>query len=932
MGSSSIGTIIIGVTGPTGSTGPVGNIGPTGTGAGKTGATGNTGAHVVSIYSLSSGEMGFNLNIGSPQKIYGTKGPTGYTGTIYAENIGTGLSLYASSSGYTLTIRGLTFTRNLSAEISDGSIVITPLDVSYGINLSSGITTGKVLYSSKINEISSTRIEYGKTYGEFSFSSPNGITAGNISVYSEFQGNIIGVSGGTNLILGITNGSVYNLKTPMGLCGFTVTPSLYNDNELISATFFIEGNAFSSFPSNVYFENSPYSSLFGCGTNIMNLMSNDKGNNWYATIIDRGYGATLCPGFEGLGSCCYQDGDDFDCVEYLTRQECVARNGTFNLFKPCGLTCGPVAICCSNGNCVSGVEKEECEYFGGKYFAGITCDGIVYTGVPNSVRQCYDYNLAPTSCCTGGTCINNVTFSICRSYYKGTPIQGSCCEVNCAANPPRGLCGACCVDSAQTCVETTPSGCSAAGGIFYGDGTTCGGVSCCFGNVEATGSCCLYDGTCIDNVTLDQCNVQMGSFQQGITCSANTCPSFYADINNGLCCGRTGQWTNITKTSCLEKDAAAYFFPNPIIGSRAHIPYQWQSESEYVAPDGQTYGETGGDCDFCNGARKIAATYILGEPDFAAPNGGIEIMCTPNRPWQNVFDRPRWLNGSTPESWILDRNEWGFRTITDKEIQIGYYYGFGNAGKTFDKDMTTYPCCGYVEKRSDDRYAGLTYCMYDPFVMGHIYDTKYVSPFNFQTHFLKDNLTQNEIRQFIFGDGGARGYLNDLNLVIGDLKEKVCRGKCSNMEISSFDSLSSQITCGCDGIITCSENEESLITPCNAMNRFGMIVNNQSSSPCPCSDLSACQGGPPSGGQQLPIFWSNSYCGTVTIGNNFISTPGIHNVTATDDTISFPCLSTCNNTIEGKRCTSTNPPCNCASVDCNEAEETNPCLNLGDCP
>jgi hypothetical protein len=518
MGSSAIRTIIIGTTGPTGPIGPVGPIGPTGTGTGFTGPKGKTANYVSTIIAdqnlikLVSGDKTFIL--------YGTQGATGYTGTIFGNNYSAGLSFFSSASGYTLTLRGISFIGNLRAEITGDSILVTPIDVSYGVTLSGNQTDSTVLFSKTDSVIDSTRIKYGKTYGEFSFSNVSGITQTSSQVYANIRGNVIDVPSGSNdLILGLTTGAIYKINTPLGLSGFTLDSSLYNDNELLSVTFFVEGNGFSQFPTNVYFEDTPYSSNFGCGTNIMNLMTPNKGKSWYATIIERGYGATLCSGFDGVGSCCYSQGKTLVCSEYVTEDWCKKNNGSFNLFTACSSTCGATAICCSNGQCVSGVSESECEYFGGKYYLGIACDGIEYTSDDdNTVRQCYDSTKPVTSCCTGVTCISDVTFKVCEEYYGGIGFVGNCCDCECKDGVRVEISGACCVSETKTCQNVTPTECSKLGGIFFGKNTTCNTIDCGFDVPVTLGSCCYPDKPCVDNIDEKNC---FGIFYPNSTCDVS---------------------------------------------------------------------------------------------------------------------------------------------------------------------------------------------------------------------------------------------------------------------------------------------------------------------------------------------------------------------------------------------------------------------------
>lgn len=927
MGSSAIRPIILGRTGPQGPKGSKGPTGPTGTGSGLTGPTGETGNYIFQIERTPTA-INLTATDGNLQ-IVGFRGATGYTGTIQGGNTGTGLTLYSSSNGFTLSVKGLSFTGNLSAEVTENSILITPADVYYSTTLSAGITTNRVLFSETETTINSTRIIYGKTYSDFSFADISGITKNSIHTFVEIQGNIINVPSGSNdLILGVTNGAVYTINTPIGLSAFSLLGGTYNNNELISFTLFVHGGGFSQFPSNVYFEDTPYSSYFGCGTNIVNVMTNDMGKNWYATIVDRGFEVSLCNNFNGIGSCCYKEGNTLICNEYVTNEWCQEKAGTFNLFTACSSTCGVTAICCSNGICVEGVSKQECDYFNGKYYQGITCKGPAPSpSTPNTVRQCYNPNLSPTSCCTGGQCIPDVTYSICLDYYKGVPFTGTCYGLNCNANPPRRIFGACCIESERTCTESTIEGCSAAGGVFYGDGITCGEVNCCF--TEATGACCLYDGTCVFPVTEFQCSELKGSFLEGQTCMEDTCPVFYADIDRGLCCGYTGQWTNVTKPECLEKDPGAYFYPNPIIGSRAHTIYQWKEAGKYYLPNGQEYGVTGGDCDFCNVARKVALIYIksLEPAEIGLANGGMELVCTVNRPYENPLSRPWWLYTEGIDNIIYDINQFTFRTNlsdspSETEADIGYWYRLGNSGLTFDKNMKTYSCCGLVERLPAGGFNDeIRYCVYDPFVMGHIFDAKYaddLGSFN-QFALLPDYPTQQQIREFIFGK-----YLTNTSHVLADLRLKICRGKCNQIPLKG--ELPVQINCGCFGETTCGYNISKNITPCQAISILTRFYFNQEESApqCSCSGATDCLAEPPSeGAPAIPEFWKSSYCGAFIIGQQLTQ--------QLDNNFTDPCDVSCQNTILGNRCINPIPVCDCSTTSCREPAETNPCLNLEDC-
>jgi hypothetical protein len=740
MGTSAIRPIILGQTGPTGSKGPRGPVGPTGTGTGLTGPQGNTG-NFISTLSVSPGGM-YLVNGNQLLFIPDILGPTGYTGTVFGGNTGNGLTLFSSASGFTLSLRGLSFSGNLFGEITGGSIVVTPIDVYYGVTLAAGITTDRVLYSKTVNTIDSTRLVYGRTFGEFSLSNAAGITPGALPVYAEISGSVINVATSSeSIILGVTNGAVYRIETPIGLSAFSLVGGTFNSNELISFTMFVEGNGFNQFPENVYFEDTPYSSYFGCGTNIMNVMTNDMGQNWYATIVERGYGQTSCSNFEGVGSCCYLNGNTLACAEYVTEVWCNKKLGTFNLFTPCSNTCGATAICCSNGYCVSGVSKSECEYFNGKYYAGISCDNIQHTDTtPNTDRQCYKSNLAPTSCCTGGQCIPDVTFKICMDYYKGYPFTGTCCELNCGAEPPRRISGACCVESTSQCVQTTPAGCSALSGVFYGDGTECATVNCCFTPPAITGSCCLSDGTCTDDdITEEDCVALAGQFTPKISCSAANCATEPVSPLKGLCCRPTECLSDVTREECTSV-ANSLFFPNVMFNDWTDNLYKW----------------TDTDCAFCNASRYAIA--VKGSNTNATAEPGVDLKCFPNKGTSNEFP-------------------WSPRRTTE-EVDSSYFATKKITLNNANPPIEIYPTCGSVDIIVDNENSDSSerICLKDSFLVGQIFTAKYEKDGSVTNPGILANSSQSEFQSFIYGK-----YLSDIGWVWGDYSEKLCKGLCKNI-------------------------------------------------------------------------------------------------------------------------------------------------------
>lgn len=937
MGTSSIGFIKIGTTGPTGPTGNTGLRGATGTGTGKTGITGPAGFYVAAVNGFID-PITASLSDDTIFEIFGTKGPTGFTGTIFGSNGITGLSLYSGFSGYTLNVRGLTFIGNLQAQISGNSIVVTPLDVSYGVTLASTVQDSTVIYAKTDNTLDSTRIVYGKTYGDFSFSNIAGITEN--STYLNVNTNVSEIFGGNNVILGITNFGIYKIHTPIGLSGFTLDPTGYNDNELISVTLFIEGNGFSQFPSNVYFSDSPYSSYFGCGTNIMNVMTPDKGTNWYATIVERGYGVTRCNQMEGIGSCCYLEGNTLTCTEYVTEDWCSEKTGTYNAFTPCDSACGVTSICCSNGNCVSGVSESECIYFGGKYYSRITCDGNDYTDQPNTERQCYRSDLEPTSCCTGGQCIPDVTHQICINYYHGVPFTGTCCELNCNANPPRRISGACCIESGSTCSEMTPAECSSVNGIFFGDGITCGQINCCFPSPDDIGSCCLSGVTC-SITTRANCNVSNNYiFTKDGTCDG--CVVIPADLKRGICCGLTQTFTDITKEECLAYNENNYFFPNLVFNHRPDVVYEWKSDGP-IDPNNPSLGETGGDCIFCRMARKVYTNrhyveYVGPDPLFQEKN--ICINCT--------YNKPRFLIPEDPAGLMLDPSIdfTNKHKIVGTEIDISKFKSTATLRNLEDqskKNTKMTPNCGVGEHYFVDfPVEGIGSTLetianfYDAFSMGHIFAYRLDNdPVKSIKPDIPENPNREELQDFIYNK-----YLTYVKYVYLDYAIKVCRSQTSQTELYPFDALE---RCFYSCQIEPSDPNQSQKC-CNSSNclETGHLY---------CSfmkELAFSAWYPSSCNYACNVFT----CPETTSGTDYVQNDpfycrGIYPIldpaqgTRLNNNGTDPyfgeVLSPCEDqepSISGDRCTGTsamNPCSECTSVDCIN-DPSNPCYNLQDCP
>jgi hypothetical protein len=132
------------------------------------------------------------------------------------------------------------------------------------------------------------------------------------------------------------------------------------------------------------------------------------------------------------------------------------------------------------------------------------------------------------TCCTGTAC-SVATQSACGAGIWGLP--GSTCSPNPCVN------GACCLTT-LTCTQYNATNCSAQGGTYSGDGTTCATASC-----PTPGACCLPAGTCAQT-TPASCTGSNGNYHGNSTsCGAVVCPT-------GACCASAGTCTITASNGC----------------------------------------------------------------------------------------------------------------------------------------------------------------------------------------------------------------------------------------------------------------------------------------------------------------------------------------------------------------------------------------------
>jgi hypothetical protein len=231
---------------------------------------------------------------------------------------------------------------------------------------------------------------------------------------------------------------------------------------------------------------------------------------------------SLNPGGGGdpEGACCIGT----SCT-YVTEAACNASGGTYQgdyvscTSYPCGGA--PEGACCIVGEC-SVMTQSSCSNFGGSYQGdGSTCtadicdNGGCQAGYsPDCMGTCFE-DAVYTDWVGDGYCDDGSYVPSDYGYGgpEGVAIWLNCDEFNCDNGDCTGCggggdpTGACCVGS--NCSVMTSADCSAAGGTYNGDNSSCagnpcgGGGGCPAGEIEdCNGNCCpeswVADGYCDD--------------------------------------------------------------------------------------------------------------------------------------------------------------------------------------------------------------------------------------------------------------------------------------------------------------------------------------------------------------------------------------------------------------------------------------------------
>ncbi len=147
----------------------------------------------------------------------------------------------------------------------------------------------------------------------------------------------------------------------------------------------------------------------------------------------------------------------------------------------------------------------------------------------------FGLNCGPLGCpSNGGWARFSELTSFCRPSGDWV-MRTSWSTVNCVP-----VTGACCLPNGS-CTEVSSSDCTAQGGTYQGDNTTCGQTNC----PQPTGACCLPDGTC-QVLTQAQCTGRGGTYQgTGTSCAGRNCPQ-----PMGACCFSNGFCLNLTEANC----------------------------------------------------------------------------------------------------------------------------------------------------------------------------------------------------------------------------------------------------------------------------------------------------------------------------------------------------------------------------------------------
>lgn len=243
-------------------------------------------------------------------------------------------------------------------------------------------------------------------------------------------------------------------------------------------------------------------------------------------------------GGEKSAACCL----DGYCHE-LPEEQCYDWGGKFYAGLTCDLVvCYPsTGACCIAGNC-SETSNTDCYTSGGAFYPDVTCSDVTCEGggsnCPDGEIEDCNGNCAPIEWLGDGECDDGAY------EYDGVLIFFNCDELNC----DNGDCdcgsepsGACCWGI--YCLESTQSECdSYDGGTWLGEGVSCDSASCS----ADPGACCV-DGSCMLTWENDCISLNGEYYGNGMPCEAVPClPSTIV----GGCCLPDGTCDQYTDDEC----------------------------------------------------------------------------------------------------------------------------------------------------------------------------------------------------------------------------------------------------------------------------------------------------------------------------------------------------------------------------------------------
>ena len=242
-----------------------------------------------------------------------------------------------------------------------------------------------------------------------------------------------------------------------------------------------------------------------------------------------GAGGATCP--LPQGACCLGTYPNAICVDNLNEYSCIDQGGTWHEGEGCPLACVPKGACCNGEVCLDGQTEEACETDLNGVYQGddTTCDGL-------------ELPCSAGACCIGSTCVFESTEQQCEDSFGSFAGPGTRCDQEPCT--PRG---ACCLGLNDCQDGYSESECTAAGGHYRGDATSCAlidaiGVPC------YKGACCTDSLGCVQRLSESLCWSIGGTWQgEGTDCETS------ADSCDGKCCWAGGCASGVLPSECADQ-------------------------------------------------------------------------------------------------------------------------------------------------------------------------------------------------------------------------------------------------------------------------------------------------------------------------------------------------------------------------------------------